>query len=100
MTIEALLADLERRGVRLRAGEDKLRLSDPRHALAEDDLTRLRRHKPEILALLAGRPCCGVCGYALIEEPTNWWGLDPCHRDCGLRAWRRHWGADAAEGQA
>ncbi len=100
MTVDALLADLERRSVRLRSAEGKLRLSDPRHVLAEADLARLRAHKPEILGLLAGRPCCGACRYALVDEPTSWWDLQPVHRACGLRAWRRHWRPDAAVGQA
>ena len=47
-----LLDDLSTRGVSLRAGGDKIFLR-PKDALSEDLLTEVKRHKGELLTLLA-----------------------------------------------
>ena len=52
MTATELLADLDRRGVRLEARGDRLRYA-PRSALTPELVERLRSHKTELLAVLS-----------------------------------------------
>lgn len=54
MTSHALLAELQRRGVRLAVAGDKLRYA-PRSAVEPDLLPALREHKPRLLRMLAER---------------------------------------------
>ena len=54
MTAEALVADLRARGITLRPDGEKLRCR-PRAALTERDLSALRTHKADVLAVLQDR---------------------------------------------
>ncbi len=52
MTEEALLDDLHRRGVRFRIDGERLRWFAPVGVVTEADLTALRQHKAEAMAIL------------------------------------------------
>ncbi len=52
MTEEALLDDLHRRGVRFRIDGERLRWFAPVGVVTEADLSALREHKPEVLAII------------------------------------------------
>ncbi len=52
MTEEALLDGLHRRGVRFRIDGERLRWFAPVGVVTEADLTALRQHKTEVLAIL------------------------------------------------
>ena len=52
MTEEALLDGLHRRGVRFRIDGERLRWFAPVGVVTEADLTALRQHKAEVLAIL------------------------------------------------
>jgi len=56
VTAADLLRDLEARGVILEARGDRLRVTAPLGALSPDVVEALRRHKAELLALVAGEP--------------------------------------------
>jgi hypothetical protein len=65
-----ILAELTSRGVVVRADGETLRLR-PKTALDDGLLARVQAHKPEILAVLSGRPaaCSSTC-YEI--EPGRW----------------------------
>ena len=52
MNVPVILADLHRRGVRLRFDGDRLRWFAPVGVVTEADLSALREHKVEVLAIL------------------------------------------------
>ncbi len=52
MNVETLIDGLHRRGVRLRFDGDRLRWFAPVGVVTEADLTALRQHKAEVLAIL------------------------------------------------
>ena len=52
MNAETLIDGLHRRGVRLRIDGDRLRWVAPVGVMTEADLSALRQHKPEVLAIL------------------------------------------------
>ena len=52
MSVETLVNDLHRRGVRLRIDGEILRWFGPVGVMAESDLSALREHKAEVLAIL------------------------------------------------
>ena len=52
MNVPNLLDDLHRRGVRLRVDGDRLRWFAPVGVVTEADLSALRNHKAEVLAIL------------------------------------------------
>ena len=52
MSATALLDDLHRRGVRLRVDGDRLRWVAPVGVVTEVDLSALRDHKTEVLAII------------------------------------------------
>jgi hypothetical protein len=52
MNVETLINGLHRRGVRLRFDGDRLRWFAPVGVVTEADLTALRQHKAEVLAIL------------------------------------------------
>jgi hypothetical protein len=75
VTAQALLDELDRRGVRVRVVGDRLRLAPP-DALDEELLAKVRELKPEIIAALTGpaftTPAeCGWCGGALAPCLVN-----------------------------
>ncbi len=53
MDAHDIILSFQRRGIELRANGDKLKAKAPRGVLTEDDVAALRRHKAELLALLA-----------------------------------------------
>ena len=72
MNASQLLADLQRRGVRLAATGDRLSVDAPKGALTDELRQLLAAHKLELLALLEDDP-----------RPTR-----PCH-SCHSMKWRR-----------
>ncbi len=52
MNVETLVNDLHRRGVRLHCNGDRLRWFAPVGVVTEADLSALRDHKPEVLAII------------------------------------------------
>jgi hypothetical protein len=52
MNVETLINGLHRRGVRLRIDGERLRWFAPVGVVTEADLTALRQHKAEVLAIL------------------------------------------------
>ncbi len=52
MSARALLAELNRLGVELRADGDRLRYAGPEETITEELLEKLKAHKAELLALL------------------------------------------------
>ncbi len=52
MKVETLIDDLHRRGVRLRCDGDRLRWFAPVGVVTEADLSTLRQHKADVLAIL------------------------------------------------
>lgn len=56
MTTAALLEDLSARGAVVKADGDRLRVTPPAAGLTDSDRDALRRHKGELLTLLAGSP--------------------------------------------
>ena len=81
MSVEELLADLTRLGIRLETQGDRLRYS-PRSAVPRDLAQRMKVHKDELLAIL--RPEADQAGDELeaIDPP------DPCP-NCGtLELWQ------------
>ena len=52
MNVSALLDGFKRRGVRLRVNGDRLRWAAPVGVVTEADLSALREHKAEVLAIL------------------------------------------------
>ena len=76
MTPEVWLENLEARGIHLWADGGKLRFDAPVGALSEEDRTRLRAHKKELLDLLSetdpepqiGAETCPVCFGALYRR--------------------------------
>ncbi len=76
MTAAAIVADLAGRGVTLRVAGEWIDYEAPRGVLTIDDLAILRRHKPALLAYLAGsRP--GNARVARPELATPRPGDDP-----------------------
>lgn len=67
MTAAALLADLRRRGVELRAEGDRLRWRAPRGAVTPADLARLRAAKAELLRALAQDEELGLDSAPIVE---------------------------------
>jgi hypothetical protein len=67
--VKALLDELCSRGVVLTASGDKLCYKAPRGALTADLVDRLRKHKAELLRLLAGPPTVEVPATALTLTP-------------------------------
>ncbi len=53
MTAEALYLDLFGRGLRLRADDDGRLIVSPGELLTDDDRVAIRRHKDELLAIVA-----------------------------------------------
>ncbi len=52
MNASAILDNLHRRGVQLRADGDLIRWQAPTGVMTETDLSALRRSKPEVLAII------------------------------------------------
>ena len=52
MSVETLIDELRRRGVRLHVNGDRLRWFAPMGVVTEADLSALRQHKAEVLAIL------------------------------------------------
>ncbi len=52
MSVETLIDSLHRRGVRLHVNGDRLRWFAPMGVVTEADLSALRQHKAEVLAIL------------------------------------------------
>jgi len=52
MNVETLVTDLHRRGVRLHVNGDRLRWFAPVGVVTEADLSVLREHKAEVMAIL------------------------------------------------
>jgi len=52
MNASAILDNLQRRGVRLRADGDVIRWQAPTGVMTEADLSALRHSKPEVLAII------------------------------------------------
>ena len=79
---EALLAELDERGIRVRADGTTLRLS-PLGSVDEELRERVIAAKPYLLAALAnrrpvptGRHACDRCGRFLLNRPTTcYWCL-------------------------
>ena len=76
-TITALLAELDERGIRVRADGWTLRVS-PRARVDRELLERLRVAKPDLLAALAnprsvpaGCYACDRCGRFVFDRPTT-----------------------------
>jgi hypothetical protein len=68
--VAEILAELSRRGVVVRAEGETIRLK-PRDSLDDHLMARVRAHKPEILAVLNGRPAgCSPTCYEI--EPGKW----------------------------
>lgn len=68
--VAEILAELSRRGVAVHADGETIRLK-PRASLDDRLLARVRAHKPEILAVLSGRPAtCSLTCYEI--EPGKW----------------------------
>ncbi len=65
MTLLGLLAELEERNVKVFLAGDKLRLEAPAGTLTPKLKEALVKHKPELLALLSGKPA----------EETFWPGV-------------------------
>jgi hypothetical protein len=78
MIVADLMADLARLGIRLEAAGDRLRYS-PREGLAPELLADLRKHKAELLAMLAGE-------HPEAEPPAPEHQTWRCR--CGSTAWR------------
>jgi hypothetical protein len=77
--VEALLAELEERGIRIRvAGPGNLRLSPP-DAIDPELLARLRAAKAQLLVALTGCHPCQRCGRFAFSEPTTcyWCSIVP-----------------------
>ena len=55
MSAAAILDGLHRRGVRFRINGDTIRWRAPVGVMTEADLSALRKHKPELLAILRER---------------------------------------------
>jgi ribosomal protein L37AE/L43A len=96
MTLQSLLAELTRLGVRLEVQGNHLRFS-PRTALTPELLCQLTAHKDEILHALSA-PAennqrsvmrCPFCKSANLAEAD---GLETC-RDCGNAVWLVHEGS-------
>ena len=90
MTAPELLAELDRRGVRVRVVGDNLRLA-PVEALDDGLLAEARRLKPELLELVcrgqkSAPAACGWCGAGLAPYLFASRGVAPtlccpsCHR--------------------
>jgi hypothetical protein len=78
VTTEALLLELERRGVELTAEGGRLRYRAPAGALTEDLRHLAGEHRAGLLALLSG-PRCTRCGRHLDGRGRCW----PCgYRRC------------------
>lgn len=97
MTALALLADLERQGVRLRIEGDRVRVAGPSSVPSGPVIERLRPVKAAILEAIAGKPVCPECGAIIIREPKAWWGGVAVHASCGEAAWQREWGKVPAD---
>jgi hypothetical protein len=81
--LEILLADLCRRGVKLKARGGQLGFY-PKAAVNPFLLAALKRHKAELLALLAGEPLpCRRCGSAETTDVPIHAGQS-ARRDCAL----------------
>lgn len=85
MNANALLEELQRRGVVLQVVGDKIRF--PRDSVPPALLEEMRRHKPELLRLLSQPAAtCVRCGRSL---PPRWDLCEACRRaneaciDCG-----------------
>lgn len=83
MNARQLLADLTRRRIRLEARGEKLRFF-PEEAVGPLLLAGLRKHKPDLLALLRGEEVpsgCERCGLTeTIDVPIH--GGQSLRRDC------------------
>ena len=55
MNPESVVQDLERRGVRLEARDDRLHLDAPKGAVSTELRSYLSEHKSEVLKILVGR---------------------------------------------
>lgn len=72
MTLDALLADLEGRGVRFEPRGDRLHVSAPRGVVTPADRARLAEAKAEILALLRDRsPSTPRATYRVRLDPAT-----------------------------
>ncbi|MEX1830099.1 amino acid adenylation domain-containing protein [Luteibacter sp. CQ10] len=69
-SIDRLVLGLRARDVRLWVENGELAVDAPRGALREEDISRLRTHKAEILAFL-GRPGQGVAPPPLVPSPGD-----------------------------
>jgi len=91
VTAEALLQELQSRGVQLTPEGDRIRYRAPRGALTPELRARLSEHKGEVLSVLQGQgellesaPAIEVrqqTGAVLIGSPRFgeiWLALDPC----------------------
>lgn len=87
----ALVARASSAGVGLSIDGDRVRMRaeapPPAGLVAE-----LRARKGEVLVYLRSRPVCAECRAPIIEPVRSWWGGEPVHHACGVRAWERDWG--------
>ena len=60
MSAQTLLDDLHRRGVRLWINGEKLRWRAPEGVMTEADLSALREHKAEVLAIIREQDADGI----------------------------------------
>lgn len=88
--VDALLDEAASAGVRFALSGDRVRMWAPRQPPAAL-LERLRAAKPAVVDALKARPLCCECGRLIIEPVRDWWGGEPVHHACGLRAWEREW---------
>ena len=72
MSVAALIADLNKRGVYLSARGDVLLVDAPAGAVDPDEKTALRNHKSEIIELLARRQDGGESD-PKGDTPATWW---------------------------
>ena len=77
-----LMADLDRRGIRLEADGDRLRFS-PRSAMTPDLVERMKTHKNELLALLQPEAHNDADGWDDAIDPP-----DPCPTCGRLELWQ------------
>ncbi len=73
MSAARALADARRFGLRMRVDEaGRLKVAGDRAKVPPDLQARLREHKPELVALLAGR-ACRRCGGAIVDRGPDAW---------------------------
>lgn len=92
--IAALLDEVASAGGGFALSGDRVRVRAP-HPLPAALMERLSAAKPAVVKALKARPVCCECKLAILEPAVAWWGGEPVHASCGLKAWEREWLAKA-----